>query len=135
MYIPEDKEYQYNKDITFNKLLAYNSHQATGIRDLVYNPLNKPQKETKNIGLERVNKTWRINQLRNYIESQDVTLFNRNAHAIFKTFNENSLTEKFIGNALIDKYLIFRMEFNDEEKKQFQLLLNYLILNNEQRMK
>lgn len=128
-YNEEYEDYVENRYITFNKLIAYNENQCSGELNLRVkdtegvdaNYLIEQVQNTNQVTIDRNEKEWTINELRDYRESYDKPIWNKALQArqdeyyIDKVLNTLSLNlnkswdelESFRG-----KYLIVRLIFD-----------------------
>lgn len=138
-FITEAKKYDYEneelldlKNITFNQLLAYNSHQMTGILNLMVKDINSISEdyilqqiknyENNHVNIDRNEIDWSVNDLRNIRINYDESMFNKNLNFL----QENYYIDKIINENVIsynknwtqlenlrDKYLIIRFIFSN----------------------
>jgi hypothetical protein len=127
-----------DKDITFNKLWAYNSKQLTGeltlvpkIEDLNY--LSQQVVNTLNsIIIEKVEQNWHFNDLRDIVIDYTVPLFKEDSASIStkyyidKIINSSAISvnkDWYELQSLRDKYLVLRFIFDNFDNTR--LITNY----------
>jgi hypothetical protein len=84
VYDTENKMYKDVNNTTFNKLLVYNSYQTSSVLNLITKSqdvsyLNQQVSDNnpENIFIERYEKDWHINGLRDYRNNQDIAFFSK----------------------------------------------------------
>ena len=134
---------------TFNKGIFYNSRQCSGILNLIVKDINSNKEDYllqqvqnlngNNIIIDRNEKDWTINELRDIRINYSEPIFNSN----IKDLQNEYYIDKIINNDTInynkdwtqlesfrDKYLIIRLIFDKFD--DIKLLLNYSIENEKQ---
>lgn len=128
-YDTEFEDYVEERYVTFNKLIAYNSNQCSGELNLKVKDtdgvdesyLSEQIENTENVIIDRNEKDWTINELRDYRENYNKPIWDKrlisrqDAYYIDKVLNNLSLNlnknwyelESFRG-----KYLIIRLIFD-----------------------
>ena len=141
------KEYVDRRFITFNKLLVYNSRQISGIlnllpKDIQNNPENYIQQQIvnaiNNILIDRNEKDWSINDLRDIRVNHDVPMFRKDLNSISSGY----YIDKVVNPSAIDfnkdwtqmenfrdKYLVIRLIFDTFDN--IRLITNYSVENEE----
>ena len=129
-------------DITFDKLIAYNSNQNTGeliLRVKEHNEnylLNQVQQNNNNILLSRNEQDWKLNDLRDYRINYNVPMFINNViylqnkYFIDKILNNNSIDINknwYELESLRDKYLVLRFFYSNFAN--VKLIFNFTIEN------
>lgn len=129
------------RDVTFNKMIAYNNRQSTG--ELLLSPKGEGDEDymfeqTKDlvgiITVNRVERDWNLNDIRDNIIDPSKPLFLSNWGAIKTEFpidkvpnqaNINFLKDWLELESMRDKYLIIRLKFDNFT--DVQLTTNYLL--------
>ncbi len=141
--IANDTEKRYD---TFNKIIAYNSYQSTGLQiikslesNLENDYLMQSVLNTKaQVIIKKVNKMWRINDLRDYVKDYNVPLFTsewnaiKDMYYIDKIINDDSIdfTKDWSQlQALEDRYLRVRLYFDDINNDNIKLITNFTLEN------
>lgn len=135
-YVPDSKSFVDKRNITFNKLLAYNSRQTTGILNLVVketegNPedylFNQVVDRQGEILIDRKERNWNLNDLRDYRIDYDKPIFLQTWDAVKGDYFIDKVidpsTIDFAKNweeleSLRDKFLIIRLIFDNFEDVQ-----------------
>lgn len=154
--ITEAKKYnaQYNefvdqKFITFNKGIFYNSNQSSGVLNLVVKNKNEDDEdyllqqvqniEGDSIIIDRNERDWSLNELRDYRTNYEIPMFDSNINSlqdnyyIDKKVNSDSIDHDKDWSELQsfrDKYLVVRLIFDTFD--DVKLLLNYSVQNEKQ---
>ncbi len=138
--------YNDDKYTTFNKVLFYNSNQTSGILNLVVkntnnDSLNYLQQQVQNLSgdtiiIDKNEKDWSINDLRNYRTDFTLPMFDKTISNI----QDNYFTDKIVNTDVIDydkdwfdieplrdKYLVIRLIFDNLQ--DVKLIFNYSIEN------
>ena len=126
-YDEDTKDYYDVEDITFNKVLFYNTRQISGwlalvTKDQVSNYLNNQIKNTLGVALiDRNERDWTINSFRDFSSSSNVPLFIRDkvyigqVYFIDKVINPEAINENKDWTELEsfrDKFLVVRLVFD-----------------------
>ena len=117
-----------DKDITFNKILAYTSKQATGWQDIVVKVDtisyldNQVTNSSNSIIADRNERTWTLNDLRDITVDYDIPIFRKDAVSLSSEY----YTDKVLNldavdydkpwyelQSLRDKYLVVRLKFDN----------------------
>jgi hypothetical protein len=135
------KDYNDVKTVTFNKILAYNSYQSSGekemlVKEATNNPQNWYLEQIKNtagqVSLTRAERNWHINDFRDYVVNYNVPLFStrwqdiKAGFFIDKVVNSGAVSNTKPWHELQtfnDKYLIVRLKFDTFDN--VNLTLNY----------
>jgi hypothetical protein len=138
-------EFLDQRDVTFNKLLVYNSHQISGILDMVVkntrpNETSYIRQQIQNtvgqITIDRTERDWNINELRDIRVDTSVPMFNRDPSSISteyfidKTVNPACLdTAKHWTQmeSFRDKFLVVRLIFDTFDN--IRLITNFSMEN------
>jgi hypothetical protein len=130
-----DKRY-----ITFNKVMAYNTHQISGILDMLVKDVdleymnNQVENSAGFINLDRNERDWCINDLRDLSVNPNVSIFNKNLtslqadYFIDKIVNSNRIdynkdwTEM---ESFRDKFLVVRLIFDTFDTTR--LIMNFSV--------
>lgn len=147
-YVEENKEYL-DVDVTFNKLLAYNSKQISGILNLINKNSNtdlvvnlQPSdylseqviNTNESIIIDRNERDWTVNDLRDIRINRNQTMFNKSLDSrqdeyfIDKIINPLSIDFNKDWTQLEsfrDKYLVIRLIFDNFDN--IKLITNYSI--------
>lgn len=125
----------FKNEITFNKLLIYNSMQSTGYMNLIYDKGGWLRKEPTypNIHVDRNERHFSINNLRDYVTNYDSPMFINNCDSLCsrdvnKLFNNAKVDiNKHYKQLqrLRDSYAIAR--FMLENTNNIKLVMDYLI--------
>jgi hypothetical protein len=144
-YSPVSMEFLDQRDVTFNKLLVYNSHQISGILDMVVkntrpNETSYIRQQIQNtvgqITIDRTERDWNINELRDIRVDTSVPMFNRDPSSISteyfidKTVNPACLdTAKHWTQmeSFRDKFLVVRLIFDTFDN--IRLITNFSMEN------
>lgn len=140
-YIPSRKEYLDKKDITFNKLMVYNTRQCSGILDLIVKDteaptddylLNQTTYTPGEVIIDRNERDWTVNDLRDIVISSAFTMFTKNLSSlqseyyIDKIINGSSMDfnkDWTQMESFRDKFLVVRFIFDNFDN--VQLITNY----------
>ena len=132
-YIDQYKDFVEQRYITFNKLIAYNNYQTTGLQNLVVKDtesdggnylLEQVDNQNGNITIDRNERDWTLNELRDYRINYSEPIFRKDAvslvneYYIDKVLNENALDYDknwWELQSLRDKYLALRLIFDNFE--------------------
>lgn len=75
-YSPSTNSYSTLEDRFFNKGIIYNSHQSTGLQTItIKDTFDTVDDTSTNILVKRADRTWRLNNIRDYVDNPDVPLF------------------------------------------------------------
>jgi len=125
---PDSNEYRDIKDMTFNKLVAYNSHQITGMLDVVVKNdatanylLLQTISPTSSITVDRNERDWTINALRNY-KVQNIPMFLKTLTALQPDY----FIDKVVNPAAVD----FNKDWTQVESLRDKFLVVRLIFDN-----
>ncbi len=122
----DKKQYIEQKDITFNRLLVYNSYQINGMVDLIVKTEDEEyfsQQITDEVGQSLVNRserTWFVNDLRDMRSSMDEALFTKSDILLPTDFIDKVVNPSAIDfnkawyemEPFRDKYLVVRYIFD-----------------------
>ena len=133
------KEYYDVQDVTFNKLLAYNSRQISGIKDMVVKIptadylMNQIVNDATQILVDRNERDWTFNELRDYSSNNNVPLFRKDLLSL----QTNYFIDKVVNPAAIninkdwtqletfrDKFLVVRFIY--DESTDTKLIMNFI---------
>lgn len=152
-YSLNNKNYNDEKDITFNKLVAYNTRQCTGevtlkVKDAETMNANYMLNQVINsndssIIIDRTERDWFINDLRDIRINYSQPIWNKSIDSvqseyfIDKTLNTSTLdVEKdwTQQESFRDKYLVVRFIFDNfvDSEPNVKLMLNYSIENEQE---
>ena len=140
-YYPEEEFYAEENNITFNNIIVYNSRQCSGNLKLVVKEdssdymWNQVQNlDVNEIFIDKNEKTWYINNLRDIVKDYSKPLFLSN----IKSKQKNYYTDKVLNESVLDynkdwtqlesfrdKFLAVRLSFNNFE--QVKLTFNYSV--------
>ena len=128
----EEYSSQYNeyvdRDITFNKLIAYTSKQSTGLQEIIvkadeFNYLdNQVVNTVGSILADRNERDWTLNDLRDFVTRYDLPLFRKDLVSLApeyytdKVVNTDALSNSkpwYELQSLRDKYLVVRLIFDN----------------------
>jgi len=154
VYNPSAGSFSELRNVTFNKAMFYNGRQCTGIVMLVprsknYDDAEYLSKELDNyanaITVNRNERDWEINQLRDIRENYELPMFKtniadrQNIYFIDKILNETGLNinkdwtqmESFRDKFLVCRFIFDKFEFNDVANfnNNIKLILNYTLDN------
>jgi len=137
-YNTEYQEYFDKRDITFNKILVYNTHQIGGVKNMIVKGeesdylakqvLNSPT----DIIISRTERNWNINDLRNIRSNYDIPMFDKNLanlqskYYIDKIVNANAINYNKHWTELEsfrDKFLVVRLIFDTFDNTR--LIMNF----------
>lgn len=137
----EDKEYYTVTDVFFNKMIAYNSRQSTGLLNikvknedegLDYLANQVKNQDNRVIKAKYAEGYWNLNELRDYRSNYESPIFTRNPillqgeYYIDKEVNESSFNYDkpwYQLEPLRDKYLVVRLIF--DKFANVKLLMNF----------
>ena len=118
---------QYNRKVTFNKYWIYNTHQSTGIIDLVQKDKNDASysiEENQNATyIEKQMGYWRINRFINRLNDDDDIIFIGNG---WKSEPNAISHTSYNDGILFDKYFTQRFIFDNFEDRKHELSLKYI---------
>lgn len=152
IYNPALTEYTDDRYTTFNKLIAYNSRQCSGLLNLKVKDKDYDQQDwfanqvintnDNDITIDRAERDWLINDLRDIRVNYDVPVWNssiqavQNTYPIDKVLNVSSLSVTKDWTQLEsfrDKYLVIRLIFdNFAGVSNKKLITNYSVENEQQ---
>ncbi|HMT02171.1 MAG TPA: hypothetical protein PKD00_02485 [Burkholderiales bacterium] len=128
----------FKNNITFNKLLIYNSMQSTGQMDLIFNKGGYLRKEPTYpaIHVDRNERHFSVNNLRDYVINYDLPMFINNCDS-----NCSTTVNKLFNNAKIDINKYYKQlqrlrdsyhiaRFSLENTDNVKLVIDYLITTN-----
>lgn len=135
------ESYTDKKYITFNKVLFYNTHQTSGILNMMLKDLedddymnNQTLNDEDSIIVERSERDWSINELRDISVNPDVAMFNKK----LTTLQANYFIDKIINPERIDydkdwtemesfrdKFLVIRFIFDTFDTTR--LIMNFSV--------
>ena len=125
--------------VTFNKVLAYNTRQISGWKNLVLKAeevdylLDQTKNELGNVLIDRNERDWTINELRDYSSNLNVPLFKKDLvslqanYFIDKVVNPAAVNESKDWTQLEsfrDKFLVIRLVF--DTFTDVNLLMNFI---------
>jgi len=133
------QEYRDVPNITYNKILAYNTHQMTGILQMAVKDntaLNYIYNQLKNVEgtiiIDRNERDWTVNSFRNYRTSNNVPMFIKD----YKQLQDDYYIDKIVNpngfnlskdwtqqESLRDKFLVVRLIFDNFD--QVKLIMNF----------
>lgn len=110
---------------TFNKILFYNSTQATKLSTLIN---SKSVKESSTeLSMNRIMREWRLGQIANYIQDPNSpVIIMDEVNGVFTVLNEKNIGQKK-DDYLQDKYVTTRLILDDDKKKDINLIVKTLI--------
>ena len=127
-------------EITFNKILVYNTNQISGVLNLKVKTeeeqylFTQVQNNVQEILIDRNEKDWTINQLRNYRVDYTLPMFIKNPSLLHSEY----FIDKIVNNAVIDfnkdwtqqesfrdKFLVVRLIFDNFD--QVRLIANFIV--------
>jgi len=125
-----DSTYQHNvdKDITFNKMIAYTSKQTTGLLNIVHKIDeedyldNQIINEVDSILIDRSERDWTLNDLRDVVVNYNIPFFRKD--------NLSLKSEYFIDKVLNDNALDYNKDWNDLQSFRDKYLVLRLIFDN-----
>jgi hypothetical protein len=137
-YSTQYEDYIDKKDITFNKLLVYNTHQISGLRNLVTKKIGAnylKEQLTNNINdivISRSERNWNINELRDLRINHDIPMFSKklvdlqSAYYIDKIVNSSCINYNkswMEMESFRDKFLVVRLIFDTFDNTR--LIMNF----------
>lgn len=138
-----EKEYQDERFITFNKMIAYNDNQCTGevslvVKDTQASPQNWLFQQLVNefgkILITKKEDNWNLNDIRDYIDDPSKPLFSTTwaklqgvyfTDKVVNTANINSTKPWNEIQMLRDKFIVIRLKFDNFE--DVNLVFNYAL--------
>jgi hypothetical protein len=139
-YNAEYEEYFDKKDITFNKILVYNSHQISGLKNLIPKTAsgNYISQQVKNslydIAISRTERNWNINEFRDIRTNYEIPMFSKKLsdlqsdYFIDKIVNANAINYNKDWRELEsfrDKFLVVRLIFDTFDNTR--LIMNFSV--------
>ncbi|ALN97276.1 virion structural protein [Flavobacterium phage Fpv1] len=139
-YLIDSDSYVDKSNITFNKILLYNTHQISGILDMLVKDVdleyvnNQVLNSLQSIHIDRNERDWCINDLRDLSVNPNVSIFNKNLtslqadYFIDKIVNSNRIdynkdwTEM---ESFRDKFMVIRLIFDTFDTTR--LIMNFSI--------
>lgn len=133
------KDYIDVENITFNKILAYNTRQISGIKEMIVKEqefdylLNQLTNSNIQILVDRNERDWTINELRDYSSNNNVSLFRKDLlslqanYFIDKVINPNAINLNKDWTELApfrDKFLVLRFIF--DSNTDTKLIMNFI---------
>lgn len=125
---PEYQEFVEDNFITFNKMIAYNSRQCTGLLNLVkktqgnFFMLEQIRDTTGEIRIDKEEKSWHINDFRDIVVDYTKPLFRKDTPSLQSTY----YIDKVLNNAILnpnkdwselesfrDRYIVLRFIFDN----------------------
>ena len=137
-YSTQYEDYINKNDITFNKVLVYNTYQTSGIRNLVTKKIGAnylKEQLTNNaadIIISRSERDWNINELRDLRVNHDIPMFSKKlidlqtAYYIDKIVNSSSIdySKSWMEmESFRDKFLVVRLIFDTFDNTR--LIMNF----------
>ena len=139
-YVKELEESTESRYSTFNKLIAYNGRQSTGLLNIVPKDVQDPslyleqqiKQVTGDIQAEKKESNWYLNDLRDAIIDYSVPMFRRDRDSLSSEYFIDKILnpDAFIGSkswdqeeSLRDKYLVLRLIFDNFDN--VRLTTNY----------
>lgn len=117
---------QYNRNVTFNKYWIYDTHQSTGIIDMVPKDINSADSIEENHAVTYIDKQmgyWRMNRFVNRLNSDDDVIFIGNGFQV----EPNQLSHTSYNDGIFfDKYFTQRFIFDNFEDRKYELALKYV---------
>lgn len=144
-YSEEYEDFVDMRYVTFNKMIAYNTRQSTGLANLVVkdtkaNPQFYLEQQTENnfedIIIDRNERDWTINDLRDIRINYNIPIFRKDltslqdSYYIDKILNQDSLDPEKDWSQLesfMDKYLVVRFIFDNFDT--IRLITNFSVEN------
>lgn len=138
-YDVASEEFYDMEKITFNKVLAYNTRQISGWKNLVIKDevatylLNQTKNSLADISIDRNERDWTINELRDYSSNLNVPLFKKDLvslqadYFIDKVINPTAVNANKDWTQLEsfrDKFLVVRLVF--DTFTDVNLLMNFM---------
>lgn len=127
-WFSDEQEYLDIDNVTFNKILAYNSFQITGIKDLQLKDIvedymyNQVENSSDAIIMDRNEGTWSINELRDMRVDKTKPMFIRNPEDL----QANYFIDKIVNDEVID----FNKDWTEMESFRDKFLVVRLIFDN-----
>ena len=138
-YDTASEEFYDMETVTFNKILAYNTRQISGWKNLVLKTedvdylLDQTKNELGNVLIDRNERDWTINELRDYSSNLNVPLFKKDLVSL----QANYFIDKVVTPAAVnenkdwtqlesfrDKFLVIRLVF--DTFTDVNLLMNFI---------
>ena len=144
-YDENSKSFYEERYVTFNKVLFSNTRQCSGVLDLFVKNTSQEEnyliEQVKNLNngtiiLDRNEKDWLLNDIRDYVIKYDIPIFNENRKSFIgeKEFIDKKLNDGVISlnknwydlESFRDKFLVVRLIFDTfaNENKHTKLVLN-----------
>jgi hypothetical protein len=140
-YNPDSQEFYDQRFITFNRLLAYNSRQATGVQTLIpkdeFSDLDfMPDSLEQNLGeiqITRKERDWNLNDIRDYRTDYDSPLFSKAWNLMLGSYYIDKILDQTMIDynkdwtqleVLRDKFIVLRFIFDNFT--DIQLSTNYI---------
>lgn len=149
-YKPSYEDFVESRYTTFNKLVLYNSRQCSGllnlkVKDVDYNQVDFFNNQTQDLNnndivIDRVEKDWLINDLRDIRVDYNTPIWNYNPNSLVNEYYIDKILNTSTMNvnkdwtqleSFRDKYLVVRLIFDSFVNKtsNVKLVTNYTIEN------